>query len=68
MSYTVRITERDLDRWRASWPCSTLTTGTVYFESNGDLVDLTGRIARADVDAHELTAFCNDRLPADIRR
>jgi hypothetical protein len=68
MYRTVRITERDLATWRQSWPCSTLMTGWAQFAPNGDLVDLGGKLSRANVDSHELTAFCNDRLPAELTR
>ncbi len=54
----VRLTEARLDAWRKRWPCSTLATGWVVFDEGGDLVDMGGRIARRDVDAHELSAFC----------
>lgn len=65
----IRITNQSLDQWRQSWRCSTLTTGWVEIDDrNGDLVDLGGKLARADVDGHELTAYCDDRLPANLRR
>lgn len=52
----VRITERKLEDWRKVWPCSTLVTGWFEME-NGDLVDLGGKLATADVDGVELMAF-----------
>ena len=65
----IRITNQSLDQWRQAWPCSTLTTGWVEIDDrNGDLVDLGGKLAKADVDGHELTAYCDDRLPAHLRR
>ena len=66
METTVCITSRKLDDWRKVWPCSSLTTGYAVFASNGDLVDLGGKLAHADVDGHELTAFCDD-VKAGVR-
>jgi hypothetical protein len=58
----IRIRQSDLDEWSRAWPCSTLETGWAEFDDrNGDLVDLGGKLACADVDARELTAFCDDR-------
>lgn len=64
------LTQRSIDTWAASWPCSTLATGWVEVDATtGDLVDMGGRIAhRIHVDAHELTAYLDDRLPAHLRR
>lgn len=58
----IRITQRDLDAWRPTWPCSTLTTGTVELDDrNGDLVDLNGHLMLAStlqtLDAYELDAY-----------
>jgi len=53
---SVRITSRDLEAWRKRWPCSTLATGWAAFD-RGDLVDLGGKLAKVDPDAHELNAF-----------
>lgn len=63
----VRITERQLHDWRRQWPCSTLTTGYAVFDG-GDLVDLGGRLARVNPDAHELTAFCDDARARAARK
>lgn len=65
----IRVTQQMVDDWRRTWPCSTLTTGTVELDDrNGDLLDLGGRLMVEStvgyVDGYELTAFCDDMLRA----
>ena len=63
----VIFTARKLAAWRRSWPCSTLVVGTAYFDHGGDLVDLSGKLATANVDGHEFDAFVDDHQPPALR-
>ena len=63
----VTFTARKLAAWRQAWPCSTLVVGTAYFDNGGDLVDLSGPLARAEVDGREFDAFVDDYQPAALR-
>ncbi len=67
MSLSVRFTEARLSNWRRNWPCSTLATGTAYFDNHGDLVDLSGRLSKCNVDGHEFDAFVDDHQPPALR-
>jgi hypothetical protein len=62
----VTLTARRLDAWRDRWPCSTLVTGTAYFDHRGNLEDLSGKLARVDVDGHEFDAFVNDHQAPEL--
>jgi hypothetical protein len=66
----VTFTARRLDAWRDRWPCSTLVTGTAYFDHRGDLEDLSGKLARPNVweriDGHEFDAFVNDHQAPEL--
>lgn len=61
----IRITARQLDVWRSRWPCSTLATGWLELD-DGDLIDMGGVIARADVDNNELQAFLENFHPKAV--
>ena len=64
----VRFTASRLDAWRRRWPGSTLTTGYAVFDGQtGDVVDLGGRLVRADVDGHEFDAFVDDWQGQQLR-
>lgn len=64
----IKITSDRLYRWQRNWPCSTLTTGYAVFDDRtGDLEDLGGKLARADVDGHELDAYIDEHQPAALR-
>ena len=63
----VTFTARKLAEWRKAWPCSTLVVGSAYFDDRGDLVDLSGKLAGADVDGREFDAFVDDHQPPALR-
>jgi hypothetical protein len=67
-SLSVRFTESRLYEWSRRWPCSTLVVGTAYFDRQGDLVDLSGKLSRADVDGHEFDAFVDDHQNPDLAK
>lgn len=56
-SYSVSVSEREVDEWNGRWPCSTLSGPQVFvFEKrNGDLVDRTGK-----GDGDEAVALSHD--------
>jgi hypothetical protein len=66
--YTLKITRPKLIAWASRWPCSTLATGTAYFDETGDLVDLTGVLARVNIDGHEFDAYCDDHQSPALAR
>lgn len=68
MTFAVRFTQRRLDEWVRRWPCSSLVVGTAYFEHTGDLADLSGPLASADVDGQEFDAFVNDHQSNELRK
>ena len=65
--FRVKFTSRKLDNWSKSWPCSSLVTGEAEFDSHGDLVDLYGKLSKADVDGHEFDAFVDDHQSAELK-
>lgn len=65
--FRVKFTRAKIDAWARRWPCSSLTTGTAEFDRHGDLVDLSGALARADVNGHEFDAFVDDNQGAELR-